>query len=369
MNTSLNGNTAERKKLRIAVIQPQLAVGAVDANLRHCAALVREASVVHSPDVILLPEAMTSPNMFQRVMQQVPQPVDGAPYQMIQGLAKELRCTVGGGFLSVRGRHARHTYVLAEPDGTTHLHDKDEPSMWENAFYTAGHDEGIASTSFGVVGAAMGFEWGRSRTARRLRNKVDVVLGGSCWWSGPTWPVARQWMARDHQYNIGMISEAPPRLARMVGAPVAVAQHVGPVDSDTPMLPGIRYSTMLPGESMIVDAGGSVLARLGPEDYDAIACAEVEIGRREPVQPVPIGFWTQPMAGIVKFLWSYQKLHGRAAYSIRHALGGFPWQHNPPVDLPNYNPPATPSELISTDLVNEPVEGTMTAKVGGSDAV
>jgi hypothetical protein len=47
----------------------------------------------------------------------------------------------------------------------------------------------------------------------------------------------------------------------------------------------------------------------------------------------------------------------------------FPWQHNPPVDLPNYNPPAAPSELISTDLVNEPVEGTMTAKVGGSDAV
>jgi flavin-dependent dehydrogenase len=66
------------------------------------------------------------------------------------------------------------------------------------------------------------------------------------------------------------------------------------------------------GESMIVDAGGSVLARLGPEDYDAIACAEVEIG---------------------------------------------------------HNPPVVPSELISTDLVDEPVEGTMTAKVDGSDAV
>jgi hypothetical protein len=51
---------------------------------------------------------------------------------------------------------------------------------------------------------------------------------------------------------------------------------------------------------------------LGPEDYDAIACAEVEIG---------------------------------------------------------HNPPVVPSELISTDLVDEPVEGTMTAKVGGSDAV
>jgi hypothetical protein len=111
-----------------------------------------------------------------------------------------------------------------------------------------------------------------------------------------------------------------------------------------------------------------VLARLGPGDYDAIACAEVEIGLRDPVQPVPIGFWTQPMAGIVKFLWSYQKLHGRAAYTVRHALGGFPWQDNPPTDLPNYNPPAAPSALISTDLVHEPVEGTMTANVGDGNA-
>jgi hypothetical protein len=47
----------------------------------------------------------------------------------------------------------------------------------------------------------------------------------------------------------------------------------------------------------------------------------------------------------------------------------FPWQRNPPTDLPKYNPPVAPSELISTDLVDEPVEGTMTAKVGGSDAV
>jgi len=135
MTTSPNGKAAQREKLRIAVIQPQLAVGAVEANLRHCAALVREASVMHSPDVILLPEAMTSPNMFQRVLRRVPQPVDGTPYQMIAGLAKELHCMIGGGFLSIRGRHARHTYVLAEPDGTTHLHDKDEPSMWENNFY------------------------------------------------------------------------------------------------------------------------------------------------------------------------------------------------------------------------------------------
>ena len=56
MTTSPNGNTAQRRTLRIAVVQPHLAVGAVEMNLRLCASLVREASVMHSPDVILLPE-------------------------------------------------------------------------------------------------------------------------------------------------------------------------------------------------------------------------------------------------------------------------------------------------------------------------
>jgi predicted amidohydrolase len=368
MTTSPNGTTAQRKKLRIAVVQPHLAVGAVEMNLRLCASLVREASVMHSPDVILLPEAMTSPNVFHRSLRRVPQPVDGAPYQMIVRLAKELHCTVGGGFLSVRGQHARHTYVLAEPDGTTHLHDKDEPSMWETNFYSAGKDQGLTSTSFGNVGLAMGFEWGRSRTARRLRNKADVVLGGSCWWGGPTWPVMREWMARDHQYNALACGEAPTIMARMVGAPVAVAQHVGRVESDTPMLPGVGWSTMFSGDSQIVDASGTILARLGPEDYNAIACAEVEIGPQEPIHPIPVGFWTQPAAGIVQALWHYQKLHGRISYKVRHALGGFPWQHNPPTDLPNYNPAGAPSQLALDDLPAESIEEAITANADDTEA-
>ena len=228
MTTSPNGKTAQRKKLRIAVVQPHLAVGAVEMNLRLCASLVREASVMHSPDVILLPEAMTSPNMFHRSLRRVPQPVDGAPYQLIVRLAKELHCTVGGGFLSVRGQHARHTYVLAEPDGTTHLHDKDEPSMWETNFYTAGKDQGLASTSFGNVGLAMGFEWGRSRTARRLRNKVDVVLGGSCWWGGPTWPVMRDGWRATISTTPWRAVKRRPGWPEWSALPVAVAQHVGP---------------------------------------------------------------------------------------------------------------------------------------------
>jgi predicted amidohydrolase len=335
------------RKLRVAVVQAQLAVGAVELNLRHCEALVRSAHAEHHPDLILLPEAMTSPNVFSPSLRSVPRPVAGAPYRMIVDLARELGCTVGGGFLSIRGHHARHTYVLAEPTGTTYLHDKDEPSLWETNFYTGGADDGLHTTSHGNVGVAMGMEWGRSRTARRLRGKVGLVLGGSCWWSSPNWVFPRAWMVRDHQYNLGMVAEMAPRMARMVGAPCAVAQHVGRVYSDTPLLPGVSWSTVLAGDSMIVDGDGTVLARRGPEEGEGFICADVTIGAVAPSQPIPMGFWSQPMAGLLVATWHQQKRHGQLSYRIRHALGGFPWQPVENTDLPNYNPALVPDAVES----------------------
>jgi predicted amidohydrolase len=330
------------RTFRIAVVQPHLAVGAVDQNLRHCEELVRAAHAEHHPDVVLLPEAMTSPNMFAAAMRSVPRPIDGGPYQLLTGLARELGCTVGGGFLSIRGPHARHTYVLAEPTGATYLHDKDEPSMWETNFYTAGRDDGLHTTSHGNVGVAMGFEWGRSRTARRLRGKVDLVLGGSCWWSSPDWLFPRAWLVRAHQYNLGMVADMAPRMARMVGAPCAIAQHVGPVVSDTPLLPGVSWSTICAGDSMIVDAHGAILARRSAAEGEGVICADVAVGAVAPSEPVPIGFWSQPMAALLQATWHYQKRHGQLSYGIRHALGGFPWQPVENHDLPDYNPAVAP---------------------------
>ena len=58
-------------------------------------------------------------------------PVDGQPFQLLTRLARELDCVVGGGFVAVRGRDTYGTFVLAEPDGAVHLHDKDIPTAWE----------------------------------------------------------------------------------------------------------------------------------------------------------------------------------------------------------------------------------------------
>jgi predicted amidohydrolase len=325
-------------RVKIAVVQPKLEVGEVEANLARAEQLARAAAAEHGPDVLLLPEAVTSPNMFHPRMLRVPQPLDGPALRMLRKLARGLECVVGGGFLSVRAGEARHTYVLAEPNGALHLHDKDQPSMWENNYYAGGRDDGLFTTALGTVGCAMGFEWARSRTALRLRGKVEIVLGGSCWWGAPlNWTFLGRLLAREHQYNAVMAREAPSRMARMVGAPCAIAQHVGKVSSRTPLLPGLPYRTLMVGDSTIVERDGRVVSRLALEEGEGHIAGEVEIAPPAPLDPVPAGFWHHPMSGVVQFLWYYQNLHGRLMHPRNRQRAG--WSRFGG-DLPNYVPAA-----------------------------
>jgi hypothetical protein len=50
--------------MRIAVVQPRLELGAVERNLARVRQLVRDAHRERAPRVSVLPEALTSPNVY-----------------------------------------------------------------------------------------------------------------------------------------------------------------------------------------------------------------------------------------------------------------------------------------------------------------
>lgn len=334
--------------IRVAVVQPALRVAEVEANLQRCEALVREAHKQHNPQIIVLPEAFTSPNVYDARLRNCAVPVDGAPYQMLKRLARELDCSVAGGYLAKRGKDTRNTFVLADPDGTTNLHDKDEPSVWEYNYYTPGEDPGVFSHRFGTVGMACGFETGRSRTARRMVGaRVNLVLGGCCWPAYPTWAFPRGWFNRDMEYYRVWAGDTTRNLARAVGAPAATAWHVGNVKGGTPAMPGIPWNTIMTGESQICERDGTVLARMTFEDGEGSVAADVKIADPTPLDLIPTGFWIRPQTFTIHAVWHYMKQHGRARYHLDKKLGRFPWTTElPETDIPNYNPGTLrPSEL------------------------
>ncbi len=325
---------------QIAVIQPALALGEVESNLARIEDLVRDAHREHSPEVIVVPEACSSPNVYAKVLRGAARPVDGQPMQMLTRLSSELGCVLAGGFLSVRGRHTYGTYVLAEPDGTVHLHDKDIPTAWEQHFYIGGDDEGVVPcTTLGCdVGLMSGWEWARSRTSAPVRGRAArLVLGGMCWPSMPlNWPGPLRWLAgREHAIWLRQARELPGQVARITGVPVAHASHVGPIIGETPLGPGIPWATQMIGESQVCDADGAILARLTLEDGEGHVAADVQIAEPRPSLPVPDRYWIPEFTFTTNIAWHSMNAHGALAYRLRHARRGFPWQHWPSGDLPD----------------------------------
>lgn len=334
------------KPITIAAIQPTLERAEVERNLVRIEELIRDAHREHDPAVIVVPEGIGSPNVFHPALRGVVRPVDGAPFQLLTRLARELGVVICGGFLAQRGDDAYGTYLCAEPDGSGHLHDKDIPSAWENHFYRGGDDEGrIHCSTLGLdVGLASGWEWARHRTAERLRG-VDLVLGGMCWPSFPlNWsaPPLKQWARREHDLWIRQNRELPGQVARLVGAPVVYAAHVGPVEAALPAAPMVSWKTVMLGDTQICAADGTVLARRTLAEGEGHIAAEVTPGSVAPFDELADRFWIPAMSISTHVAaWHVMNNHGRLDYTIKKRRGKHEWQDMPAGDLPDYLPPVS----------------------------
>ncbi len=309
---------------RVAAIQLETALGDVEANLAACELLADEAGAAGA-EWILLPEFFTTGVAFAPELAGAALAPDGEATELLLRLARRHHAVVGGSFLCRDADgHARNAFFLATPDGLAGRHDKDLPTMWENCFYVGGTDAGLLPVDGRTAGASLCWEFMRTQTARRLRGKVDVVVGGSCWWSVPAWPPAAL-TRRMEKSNARTAAGVAPAFARLVGAPVVHAAHSGRVECRMPGLP-FNYRGHFQGGALVCDARGTVLARREAEQGSGVAIAEVELGRTAPLDPLPDRYWLHDRGPLGALTWSYQRAHGRRWYA-RNCAG------RPPLEL------------------------------------
>ena len=202
--------------IRIAAVQLEPAVGDVAENLRRCRALGDEAGAAGA-EWIILPEFFTTGMGFLDAIADAALPPDGAGTQLLRELAARHRAVVGGSFIcrDEDGQN-RNAWFLVAPDGRVlGRHDKDIPTMWENCFYIGGSDNGVIDADDIAVGAAVCWEFMRTQTVRRLRDRVDLIVGGSAWWSIPRWPPAAL-TRRLEAANARTAAAIAPAMARAV---------------------------------------------------------------------------------------------------------------------------------------------------------
>ena len=315
------------RKINAAAVQLEATTGDVSTNLERVEALCKKA-LASEAKLIALPEFFTSRIAFGKEVYNAVLPPENEAVDLIKHLATKHECWIGGSMLIADGEDVYNRYHFVEPDGTIHLHDKDLPTMWENAVYAPGNDTGAFKTSIGGVGAAVCWELVRNQTIRRLKGKVDVVMTGTHWWTlADNWgALIYRTLAAIGQYNRYMAENAPSEFARRLGAPVLQASHCGKFTTGFMLIPGlsfnIPYSTEYVGCTQIVDAYGHVLAHRRAEEGSGIVIAEVSIGQVEPLVPIEDSFWLPYLPIFVWLYWHQQNLCGKSYYRRKgKALG------------------------------------------------
>ncbi|HEX2127909.1 MAG TPA: carbon-nitrogen hydrolase family protein [Solirubrobacterales bacterium] len=300
--------------MRAAAIQLEAKLADVEENLAMCERLAAEAAE-GGAELIVLPEFFSSAIGFAPELASAVRPIDGAPAELLRDLAVRHRALVGGSFLARdEDGEVRNAFLLYEPDGSlAGRHDKDMPTMWENSFYVGGNDDGVITTSSGLrLGVALCWELMRTQTPRRLAGRVDIVVGGSGWWSQPAnWPGPL--VGGAERRNRALARRAAAEFPLYVGVPLVHASHAGSLRCGMPGAIG-GYVGHFEGAAMVVERDGRVLAERDWSDGEGVLVAEVEPGAAEPARQLPDRFWLHDRGYLATCAWNVQRLHGRRWY-------------------------------------------------------
>ncbi|TFG07996.1 MAG: carbon-nitrogen hydrolase family protein [Promethearchaeota archaeon] len=299
--------------MKIAAVQMMADFGNVEQNLKKSKQLAEEA-FLDGAEMVILPEFFTTAMGFHSKMIGTAQPWDGKPMKLLRNLAAKYQGIIGGSYIAIRENDAYNTFVLTFPDGSTFFHDKDQPTMWENCYYKGGIDDGVLATDLSNFGVALCWEFVRTRTVKRMINRVDTVIGGSCWWTLPEKRL-RGFPQELNYKNIEIMQETPARFAKMLGVHVIHAAHAGFFEGNMPLMSNFAYKSHYLGETQIVDGTGKILRRMTREDGEGHVLADIDIKEKwSPSESIPNGFWIPKLPVQLRFAWWYQNRHGRRYY-------------------------------------------------------
>ncbi|MEM9122413.1 MAG: carbon-nitrogen hydrolase family protein, partial [Pseudomonadota bacterium] len=301
--------------LPVAAVQMHARLADIPYNIAQAGDLAEQA-LKNGARIVALPEFFTTQIVYDERLFACSLPPQNPALDMMQSLAQKYEAMIGGSYLEWREGEVFNTYVLVEADGRVHRHDKDQPTMVENAFYQAGCDDGLVQTGLGAVGLAVCWETVRTRSASRLKGCTDLLMTGSHWWTEPGWKAMRPLLDWFHTYNTGYMARTPALFARMVGAPSLHAAHCGPIEGKFLLTSrwAVENRSHLMGETQIIDREGTLVAQRGQDEGPGFVTASLEIGRCPQREAVPDRFWIDKMPLAFRGLWWHQNAVGAAVY-------------------------------------------------------
>lgn len=312
---------------RVAAVQMDARLGDLKYNLQHVKELASEA-VAGGAEVISLPEFFTTPIILDDGVRSCILPPENEALDLLKELASTGNVLIGGSYLEKRDGEVYNCYTLVRPDGTVTRHDKDLPTMVENAYYVAGKTDGIHQTNIGRVGTAVCWEQIRTQTVKRLAGKVDFLMTGTHWWGPATnWPSRRSSFEKASADNLALFHGTPSKLSRLLGVANIHASHCGTISGKFALPPGgfikIPCTTELQGETQIVDKHGEIVARRSRDEGAGVIFADIDVTPGSPSLGLPDRFWIPEMPEGLLDIWETQNKYGKKIYAKAKKAGEF----------------------------------------------
>lgn len=303
---------------RVAALQMNCQQADIDHNLEHAHQLIQHA-LTDGAEVIALPEFFTTSIVLDDRLWDCALNPDNQALDLLRSTAQKHQVLIGGSYLELRNGDIYNCYALVRPDGTVTRHDKDLPTMIENAFYVGGNTDGVHQTDFGRVGTAVCWETIRTQTVTRLKARVDFLMTGSHWWTvAENWKVPRSYSQRLDASNRSIMVATPGRLAGLLGVANIHAAHCGTINGKLPLLPWrlleVNFRSSLIGETQIVDNHGKIIARRTQGEGAGCIMADIELTPAVPQENQPSSYWIPKLPLSLRLSWWQQNAVSRSIY-------------------------------------------------------
>ncbi len=321
--------------VKVAAIQLQARPCAFDHNIRIARELAEEA-FRRGARIVALPEFFASPVVVEQPFRSCALDAkDNPALAMMRELATRHRGYIGGSAVLRSAGGIFNSYLLIQPDGRHHIHNKDRATMWENCHYESGSDDGVMPTPLGGVGAAVCWEMIRSQTVARMRGRIELAMTGNHWWTVPgNWPLLTPLLRPLGRINRQIAEQMPRQFARLLGVPVLHASHCGSLRSRFLLAPGstasVAYDTEFVGATQIVDARGEVIAARSTGEGPGIVEGSITLGAVEPTATLEQDrYWIPRLPLLHRAYWQHQNLCGQWFYRRHVAAAAAPTSLHP----------------------------------------
>ena len=244
--------------MKVAVVEMPTVLAQVEHNMKTAENYIEKAAK-EGAELIVFPEFFTTGFAFCEAIWDAIIASETVEDTM-QNWSTKYQIAVGGSYLwyDESKEETYNKFGLFFPNGEQFFHKKDIPTAIENYCYTKGDDNRVFETPLGKIGIAMCWEQLRYDTLRDMKEKVDFVIGGSCWWG---------FAKEDGKLMYHMLEKSNRRLAQQIpyvlsdtlGVPFIHASHGVSFEGGTLKDMHVTCVRKINGDALILDGTGKKL--------------------------------------------------------------------------------------------------------------